>query len=291
MQARTNDLKLSISTHLLAYHRFEPVLAAAIAESGFRRVEMWCMRPHFHYENRELVQQTRAAFQSFRILVSSIHLPFYAHLDLLRQGVTLSPISANAQARQESIRESKLALDAGYELGASTAVLHLGEKGDALNSENRKFALQAIAEIGDYAKQRNMTLALENILSELTDIESLNSLIEESGLPNLGICLDVGHSQVWKNPITDLHHAGKRLCNAHLHDNDSKADQHLPPGKGSILWDNLMHAFIQGGYQGSYHFEIRDESRGVMDPKTLLRESALAIGRVAAFQHGENLRW
>jgi sugar phosphate isomerase/epimerase len=44
------------------------------------------------------------------------------------------------------------------------------------------------------------------------------------------------------------------IC-THLHDNDGKKDQHLPPFQGIIAWEKFLHGLLEAGYKGTYTFE------------------------------------
>lgn len=263
-------MRIALSTHLLAYHVFQPHFADWIREAGFSSIEMWCMNPHFAYRERSLAEALRKKFDQTGIQVNAVHLPFYLHLDLLRQGKTLSPLHPDPQARALALAEARFAMDAAVVLGARLAVLHLGESREEFTLQSQERALYAIEQIGDYAHEKGLVIALENIISKLTDIENLRTLIAGSGLHHVGICVDVGHSHVSKDVIQDVLLAGALLRNTHLHDNDKSADQHRPPGQGSIPWRELAQAFDKVGYQGSHSLEIRDESRGGEPPESLL---------------------
>ena len=48
---------------------------------------------------------------------------------------------------------------------------------------------------------------------------------------------------------------GSRVICTHLHDNDGKKDQHLPPFKGIISWEQFLRGPTAAGYGGTYTFE------------------------------------
>lgn len=271
--------KISLSTHLLAYYRFHDSFPEILREAGFINAEIWCMNPHFAYGDLDFVERAFRRFEAAGVTPRSVHLPFYLHLDLLRKGEKLSPLDPNPQAREACFREGEAAILAAQALGAKVAVLHLGEPGAALDPQNESLALAAIDRLAGFAASRHITIALENIVSQLTAIPALQELIAKSGHPNLGICLDIGHSNVFASPQEDLRLAAPTLANTHLHDNDGSADQHRPPGEGSIDWRQLAAQFRDAGYGGWHALEIRDESRGGADPGHLVRSAAVAAER------------
>lgn len=271
--------KISLSTHLLAYRRFHESFPELLREAGFRNAEIWCMNPHFAYRDLDFVEAARRRFEAAGVVPRSVHLPFYLHLDLLRKGEKLSPLDPRPEAREICLQEGEAAIRAAQALGAKVAVLHLGEPGAALDAANESLSLTAIDRLAGLAEKLGITVALENIVSELTAIPALQKLIAKSGHRNLGICLDIGHSNVFANPHDDLRLAAGLLANTHLHDNDGSADQHRPPGEGSIDWRQLAAQFRDAGYGGWHALEIRDESRGETDPGQLVRSAAVAAKR------------
>ena len=278
-------MKIALSTHLLAYRAFHPSFPELIRGAGFSAAEIWCMCPHFDYRDLGFVEETKGRLERAGVEVPSVHLPFYFAQDL-RDREHLSPLHPDSRAREHALQEGEKAVVAARALGATVAVLHLGEPGAKLTVENEALALAAIERLGRFGAERGVGIALENILSDLTAVGSLRDLIRRAGLTNVGICLDVGHSRVGGDPARDAREASGWLLETHLHDNDGRSDQHRPPGEGSIDWAELTQAFRDSGYQGWHNLEIRDESRGVAAPGPLLRWAAEAIERVIPRQKG-----
>jgi sugar phosphate isomerase/epimerase len=59
---------------------------------------------------------------------------------------------------------------------------------------------------------------------------------------NFGICFDTGHCNLFTTvPLSRwLDELGEHIIELHLHDNDTTADQHLPPGEGSFDFSGLF---------------------------------------------------
>jgi sugar phosphate isomerase/epimerase len=59
---------------------------------------------------------------------------------------------------------------------------------------------------------------------------------------------------------------GPRIQHVHISDNNGRADEHLPPGRGSIDFRWLVLNLKKIGFQGSVTFEIFTDSN--MDLKS-----------------------
>ena len=76
-------------------------------------------------------------------------------------------------------------------------------------------------------------IAVENVFDEGPDVlyEIMNRL---GPVRNLGICLDIGHFNLFsKAPLDEwLERLGDKIMELHIHDNDGREDRHWKPGKG-----------------------------------------------------------
>jgi sugar phosphate isomerase/epimerase len=85
-----------------------------------------------------------------------------------------------------------------------------------------------------YYADAGITVALENILDETP--EFLRLVHDRVNHPNLKLCLDTGHVNVWstvslENWLIDL---GTRIAHIHLHNNNGETDQHAPIHAGTL---------------------------------------------------------
>lgn len=83
-------------------------------------------------------------------------------------------------------------------------------------------------------------ILIENIFER--DPHTLAMLFEKLPSPPFGFCLDTGHFLVFSDVPLDewLEVLGPRLREVHLHDNDGRGDQHLPPGRGCFDFPALF---------------------------------------------------
>lgn len=83
-------------------------------------------------------------------------------------------------------------------------------------------------------------IAIENIFED--EPSNLRQLMKQMGSRNFGICFDTGHCNLFTTvPLSRwLDELGSYIIELHLHDNDTTADQHLPPGDGSFDFSGLF---------------------------------------------------
>ena len=89
---------------------------------------------------------------------------------------------------------------------------------------------------GDYE------ICLENVMEE--EPELLRSIVSQVDDPRLGLCLDVGHVNVYSRIPAEKWLAcwGEFLSHAHLHNNDGTADTHSALNQGSLPMASLISA-------------------------------------------------
>ncbi|GAB4281000.1 MAG: hypothetical protein Kow0029_25900 [Candidatus Rifleibacteriota bacterium] len=130
------------------------------------------------------------------------------------------------------------ALEAASELQAGIVVVHpgygpwiLGHKFDEWLARAEKYLIMLV----EHAASLDLKIAFENIYdSGPFDLAKLLSVINHQ---NAGICLDIGHFNVFcrNHKLSEwCELLGKKIFELHLHDNDGTADQHIAPGDGKI---------------------------------------------------------
>ena len=97
-----------------------------------------------------------------------------------------------------------------------------------------------------------VALALE---TDLKNSHRLLEFVQPHDSEYCGICFDTGHAEIDAGAVELAELLGPRVICTHLHDNDSKTDQHLPPFTGSIDWDGVIGALCRAGYTGGLTFE------------------------------------
>lgn len=175
-----------------------------------------------------------------------------------KKSFILNLASANKTIRKKSIAYLKHSIDFCAKIKIPLLTLHAGFRADPKPNfsfdkaepidYDKAFSIfiQSIEEIARYAKQRRITIGIENNVVEkknlrarenkfllLSQPDEFKHFFSKINASNVGILLDTGHLQVtahWlkfdKNDfITSLMN---HIVAAHIHDNDGREDQHLP---------------------------------------------------------------
>lgn len=131
-------------------------------------------------------------------------------------------------------------LDYAQKCNALFVVVHSNEAWSGEREQAKQLVESRLAEIIALAKKKKVTVLLENVGLRNTgtllyDWHDYLQLLDK--FPKIGALIDLGHANVNGWNITEmLVILGKRIKAVHLHDNNGKADQHLPIGKGNIDW-------------------------------------------------------
>ncbi|WP_457569333.1 sugar phosphate isomerase/epimerase family protein [Desulfurobacterium sp.] len=83
-------------------------------------------------------------------------------------------------------------------------------------------------------------IAVENVFDEVPDY--LNEILEKVNAENIGVCIDVGHLNLFsKLPLKDwLNYFNNKIFEFHIHDNDGINDLHIAAGSGTIDFSDLF---------------------------------------------------
>jgi len=141
----------------------------------------------------------------------------------------------------------------GVEAVYEEAFLKLGGKETFLARNNDLYRW-----LCDEAARRNLAITIETATCHLTKRPAqIIRHIEEIGRPNLGICLDSGHSHIMMGDVPSaVRECGQWLMETHFHDNFGDRDLHRPPGIGTIRWREVILALREIGFPGPVTFEM-----------------------------------
>lgn len=210
----------------------------------------------------------------------SIHLPY---------GKKMRPIARDPAIRDASRRELRRSLDDGAFLGAELANIHVLTEEGMTFAEAKPELVALYRELGDYAGQRGMRLAIETT-RPYRAAEYL-ALVAEVGHPNVGGCVDTGHTHFFEElsvkrgdrvspesvrAYNDLllhlvSQLGPKLFHLHL-DDVRRIDwrEHFVPGEGIIDWPRLFSKLAEMRYSRLlvlellYYVGARDEGASIM---------------------------
>ena len=232
-----------LSTHLFLNQRLHPGLLELADRSGAQAVEIFAARQHFDYTSREHVAELAAWFSSNTLAPHSLHAPLYPDREMGRAGAPAVNVLHPEKARRiDAMDEIKRALEAAERIPFKNLVLHLGEKEDGWSLRTMEYAEAALEHLGAFAHPLGVRLLVENLTSEPTTPSHLLTIIEMGHLPNIGICLDLGHAHMTVGVAQAIATLGDRISSVHIHDNHGMKDEHLWPREGTIDWPSTAKA-------------------------------------------------
>jgi len=107
-----------------------------------------------------------------------------------------------------------------------------------------------------FAKQRGVTIAVENTPNELGAPESLSKFIRDTHLQDLRLCFDIGHAHIGEGVVAGFELMRDRVVTTHIHDNHGQKDEHLWPGDGTIAWAETMKDLLSAPQLAAAVLEI-----------------------------------
>ena len=112
------------------------------------------------------------------------------------------------------------------------------------------------------AEKYNVYIALENLpffnAKELFSPSGTLRLVQEINHPNLVMCLDTGHFNMFDEEIYDFLIKGKDYVKClHIHDNNGHTDSHSVPYLGNFDWDMFVLGLKDIGFDGVLSFETK----------------------------------
>jgi sugar phosphate isomerase/epimerase len=226
-----------LSTHLFLKQRLHPGLLELAARSGAQAVEIFAARQHFDYTSREHVAELANWFVSNPLQLWSMHAPLFSDREMGRSGApSINLLHPEKSRRIDAMDEVKRALETAESLHFQNLVVHLGEKTDGWSQRTIEYSITALEHLVAFARPLGVRLLVENLPGEPTSPEHLASILEIGHLPNVGVCLDLGHAHMTVGIPEAIFTLNKQIAAVHVHDNHAMKDEHLWPGDGNIDW-------------------------------------------------------
>ena len=180
-------------------------------------------------------------------IIAKTNIPLSVHPSAWDVNVA-SPIQAVRDAAEWLNLE---AVEFCHGIGAHQIVFHPGVIDRSAGFSKTKAldrSYQMLDKMIAACKPYGIKIAFENIsgpsLALFTQEEYIHALdgIDDS----VYYLIDIGHANYngWNIPET-IDSVADRLCGFHIHDNNGKADQHLPIYRGSADWDNIFASMRQ----------------------------------------------
>lgn len=222
----------------------------------------------------EAARKIRAAADRLGLIINQIHAPFH-----------FSVSEFDEQLETLVIPVMKRVLRISQIFGVSVAVIHPIHHHEYLGHEEEFFAnnMKYYAALLPTAHETGVKLGIENMWQRdrlrgtichdtCSRLPEFLRYVDTLNDPFAVACLDVGHVGLCPpdNSLSEIVLGlGDRLQSLHVHDNDFRGDQHLPPYEGKMDWDALCRSLGQIGYKGFFTYELHNRALGKMDEALL----------------------
>lgn len=244
-------MSLILSTYLFVGHKLTPALLDEIKNAGVEAIEIFCARPHFDYRAAGEVRKLADWFADHNLRLHALHAPTSREFSAGREGAAPMSISDLERIRrQDAVDEVKRSLEVAEQIPFPYLVQHLGSGREAADQRKYEGAFSSLEHLSVFAKQRGVTIAVENTPGELALPSNLRHFLQDTRL-DVRLCFDAGHAHMEDGVERGLEAMREWVVTAHIHDNRGEKDEHLLPFEGTIDWPAATKALsgipVSGG--------------------------------------------
>lgn len=138
-------------------------------------------------------------------------------------------------------------------------------------------------ELAEFAEKENVIICYENmpmLKFSLAKPRDILRVVEEVNHPNLQVCFDTGHANIYKElTIEDSTKVLAKYAKVlHVHDNFYNMDMHLLPYHGNTKWPDFSRALKEVGFDEIFELEL-DLSRRTPD---FIHEATIKLAKDSA---------
>ena len=236
-------------------------LLAAIRESGISKIELFCSAAHFDYASAQALKDLTGWLEEHRLEIHSLHSPTQRDTAGRHEsGVPISISDCERVRRLDAVDEVKRALDVAERIPFKFLVQHLGSSRQSADPRYLDAAFNSLEHLALFAKQRGVTIALENTTHELGAPLALLNFIKETHLNDLRFCFDTGHANIEPGIAAAFETMRDRVVTTHIHDNHGDEDEHLLPFEGSIDWSATLQMLAEAPVNLPVVLELKEHA-------------------------------
>jgi sugar phosphate isomerase/epimerase len=237
-----------LSTYRFINQKLAATELGAIAQAGFKTVEVYCRAGHFNYRNAQAVRELGDALGGYGLALHALHSPAERDGSARNDGGIPISISDTERIRRfDAVDEIKRALEVAESIPCKFLVQHLGYGRQSGDQRKYDAAFTSLEHLVVFAKARGVTIALENTPDELGAPSSLQHFITDTHLHDLKLCFDIGHAHMEEGVEASFDAMRDRIVTAHIHDNHGEKDEHLLPYTGTIDWKAALGGIAGAG--------------------------------------------
>jgi sugar phosphate isomerase/epimerase len=252
-----------LSTYRYVNQPLLPELLSSIAAAGILAIEVFCASEHFGYASPQTVRELLGGLEEYQLKLHSLHAPTERGSTGGRSsGVPISISDPERIRRVDAVDEVKRALEVAETIPFRYLIQHMASSRQSVDPRNQDAAFSSLEHLVLFAKQRGVTIAIENTLHEFGSPESLAQFVKQTRLHDLRFCFDIGHAHVGNGVAAALELLRDRVVTVHVHDNHGEKDEHLLPFEGSIDWEAALGALAGRPESPALVLELKERSPG-----------------------------
>jgi sugar phosphate isomerase/epimerase len=249
------------STYRYIAQPLTPAMLAEIASAGCRNVEIFCSPSHFNYASQQMVRELAGWLEERGMTLHSLHSPTERESVGGREsGSPVSICDTERVRRLDAVDQVKRALDVAEDIPFKYFVQHLSQGRQSADPRKVDAAFNSLEHLVIFAKQRGVTIALENTVGEFGAPASLQSFVVETHLRDLRFCFDIGHAYIECGVAAGFEAMRDRVVTTHIHDNHGEKDEHLLPGDGVIDWEEAYGLFAAAPVELPMVLELKEQA-------------------------------
>ncbi len=251
-----------LSTYRYVHQPLSREMLQGIAQAGIHGIEIFCASSHFTYRSPEALRELAGALEETGLTLHSLHSPTERNSSPGRDsGIPISISETERVRRVDAVDEVKWAIDVAETVPFRYLVQHLGTGRQEADQRRYDAAFSSLEHLSLFAKQRSVTIAVENTPNELGAPASLVQFVKETRL-DLRFCFDIGHAHLDAGVAEGFELMRSRVATTHIHDNHGEKDEHLLPYTGTIDWDAALTGFATAPEPLPLVLELKDQPGG-----------------------------
>lgn len=219
-------------------------LCERLREVSVEHVEL--VNDGWHTLDRERVAKLKKIGES-RGLAYTMHAPF-ADINIA------APVP---NVRRFVFKRLEESLKHARELECRLMIFHPGMRTGISSfypSADWKTNVDSVKKLLELSRDYGVDVAIENCPEPfgflLKNVEQFSGFFHELD-ENIGLVLDVGHSNISGQTHAFIEAFSSRIVHIHAHDNDGKQDLHLGVGQGTIDWNRFADAVEKAELRGT----------------------------------------
>ncbi len=243
-------MRLAFSTNAFMKYSLESAIQK-IAGCKYKGVEILADRPHFPptlNSSWKKIKSLQKLLSRYRMEVSNINANtasvFYKQV--LQEPVFEPSLSnPDISKRRWRINYTKRSIDLACEVGSKNVSITSGiPLPDCPPEKGRKFFVESVKRIMDYAEKKGIRVGLEYepclLYENTTEVLGLIKTIKSK---YFGVNLDLGHVAISeKDPVQSIRKFKNCIWNIHIEDIKDKKHFHLIPGLGDLNFTEIFKA-------------------------------------------------